>query len=193
MCCCEPIPITHIAFARRCFPTHIQELATLRYSPNSLACFDSQSSSNSRLPSSRSRFAIRSSFFSISLFRSPRRKHSPSISFACFFQSFTKSGLIPYSDAILCVRLGACERFQCYLFLELGGVATSLVYFFVLYVCVLVGLYTLTILCELPPALFPRLHCLTIRNRAPRQQLVAHAVCGYAWCGCRCGFLEIKT
>lgn len=44
-----------LPFARRDIPVCVQELATLRYSPNSLACF---------------------------------------------FQSFTKSGLIPYSDAI---------------------------------------------------------------------------------------------
>ena len=119
----------------------------LRYSPNSLAFLDSQSSSNSRLPRSRSRLAMRSSFFSISLFRPPRRKHSPSISFACIFQPFTKSGLMPYSDAICACVFGSCERFQCYLFFELCGVATSLVYFFVLHVCMLVGLYTLTILC----------------------------------------------
>ena len=42
------------------------------------------------------------------------------------------------------MRLGACERFQCYLFLELCGVATSRVYFFVLPVCVLVGFFSHT-------------------------------------------------
>ena len=45
------------------------------------------------------------------------------------------------------MRLGACKRLLCYLFLELSGVATSLVYFFVLHVCVLLRLYTLTMLC----------------------------------------------
>ena len=63
------------------------------------------------------------------------------------FQSFTKSGTDAVLRCYLSMRLSSCERFQCYLFLELGGVATSLVYFFVLHVCVLVGLYTLTILC----------------------------------------------
>ena len=52
-----------LTFARRGFPINIQELATLRYSPNALAFFDSQSSSNSRLPRRRSRLSMRSSFF----------------------------------------------------------------------------------------------------------------------------------
>ena len=55
------------------------------------------------------------------------------------------------TDAVLrCylnMRFGACKRLLCYLFLKLSGVATSLVFFFVLYVCVLVRLYTLTMLC----------------------------------------------
>ena len=63
------------------------------------------------------------------------------------FQSFTKSGTDAVLRCYLSMRLSAGERFPCYLFLELGGVATSLVYFFVLPVCVLVGLDTLTIRC----------------------------------------------
>lgn len=45
----------------------------------------SQSRSSPHLPSSRLRLSMLSSYFSISVLRPLRRKHSPSISFACFF------------------------------------------------------------------------------------------------------------
>ena len=60
-----------MTFARGYIPFFIQELATLRYSP----FFDSQSGSNSLFPRSRSRLAMRSSSFSISLLQSLDFRH----------------------------------------------------------------------------------------------------------------------
>lgn len=102
MYCCELITATHIAVCAKGLPLLYRGVGDVALQPQLFGFFDSQSSSNSRLPRSQSRFAIRSSFFSISLLRQPRRKHSPSISLVCFFSPLLNRGI--YHTLRLSVR-----------------------------------------------------------------------------------------